>query len=668
MNSTFWISDWNFFKLTIRYSWFLLFLFAIQISSGQVNTNGLVLHLDANNSSSYSGSGNTWNDISGNNYHVNFFNGVQFRNTNETIPKYFEFNGTSHYGAITNMHYDSANSLGELSVFAWVKTTYSNGTDGTWDNNNWSIIDFDRSEWYQLTVTGAGQISFSGDNTNQGGLGTNGDHFDMLGTNGSVNDGNWHYIGYTYSVSSQKVIFYLDGQVDKTYTANGSMNALADSTTRYGFIGDGSEAGSYNSTRNNIWYQGSIGAIHVYHRALTANEVSQNYSSATNYAPTDITLSATAFNENLPSGTHVASLTATDQDNNDTHSFTLASGNGTNDADNNYFTIQGASLKTSGTFDFETKSSYNIYINTNDGAANYAKAFTVTVSDVNDVPDDISFSSIISDNLILHLDASNSNSYPGNGNTWYDISGNGHNFTLNGATYNNNGYFDFDGDNDWARTVSSLDLSSYDKVTVQIYFKTENTNALECTYEHSINWNNQTGGFGLFAQSAGSSFNNSVHHTNQKGGFSGNSGRNYQFDILNDWHLHTNIHSMAVDATGRQTYIDNNLIPFTSSPYPNTTATVNGSFSNHHFYIGARQGNNYYLNGQVKSLLIYGSKLNQIQVAKNYQAIISGSSISTLTLDEGSSVGSLVGTLSATGKDAGETLTYSLVSNGQSSS
>ena len=73
----------------------------------------------------------------------------------------------------------------------------------------------------------------------------------------------------------------------------------------------------------------------------------------------------------------------------------------------------------------------------------------------------------------------------------------------------------------------------------------------------SINWNNQTGGFGVLAQSAGSSFNNNVHHTNQKGGFSGNSGRNYQFDILNDWHLHTNIHSMAVDATGRQTYIDN---------------------------------------------------------------------------------------------------------------
>ena len=98
----------------------------------------------------------------------------------------------------------------------------------------------------------------------------------------------------------------------------------------------------------------------------------------------DITLSATAFNENISSGTNIASLTATDSDNGDSHTFTLATGNGTNDADNNYFAIQGASLVTSGTFDFETKSSYNVYINTNDGTDNYAKAFTLSVNDVNE--------------------------------------------------------------------------------------------------------------------------------------------------------------------------------------------------------------------------------------------------------------------------------------------
>ena len=114
---------------------------------------------------------------------------------------------------------------------------------------------------------------------------------------------------------------------------------------------------------------------------------------SSNNVPSDITLSSIAYNEDVPTGTHVASLTAIDQDNNDTHTFTLASGNGTNDADNNHFTIQGASLKTSGTFDFETKSSYNIYVNTNDGSSNYAKAFTLTVSDVNEAPTGITASS-----------------------------------------------------------------------------------------------------------------------------------------------------------------------------------------------------------------------------------------------------------------------------------
>ena len=37
------------------------------------------------------------------------------------------------------------------------------------------------------------------------------------------------------------------------------------------------------------------------------------------------------------------------------------------------------------------KSSYNIYINANDGANNYAKAFTVSVTNINEAPTDLSF-------------------------------------------------------------------------------------------------------------------------------------------------------------------------------------------------------------------------------------------------------------------------------------
>jgi hypothetical protein len=44
---------------------------------------------------------------------------------------------------------------------------------------------------------------------------------------------------------------------------------------------------------------------------------------------------------------------------------------------------------------------------------------------------------IVTDGLVLALDAGNPKSYPGSGTTWTDLSGNGNNGTLvNGVGYN----------------------------------------------------------------------------------------------------------------------------------------------------------------------------------------------------------------------------------------
>lgn len=48
---------------------------------------------------------------------------------------------------------------------------------------------------------------------------------------------------------------------------------------------------------------------------------------------------------------------------------------------------------------------------------------------------------IVTDGLVLHLDAANTKSYPGTGNTWYDLSGNGKDFTWNTSDWNSEGYF-----------------------------------------------------------------------------------------------------------------------------------------------------------------------------------------------------------------------------------
>ena len=52
---------------------------------GQVVTDGLILNLDTRDSNSYSGSGNTWNDISGNNYNATIIGGTSYSNNQFTL-------------------------------------------------------------------------------------------------------------------------------------------------------------------------------------------------------------------------------------------------------------------------------------------------------------------------------------------------------------------------------------------------------------------------------------------------------------------------------------------------------------------------------------------------------------------------------------------------------
>lgn len=65
---------------------------------------------------------------------------------------------------------------------------------------------------------------------------------------------------------------------------------------------------------------------------------------------------------------------------------------------------------------------------------------------------------IVTDGLVLYVDAANTKSYPGSGTTWSDLSGQNRNGSLvNGATFNsaNNGSMLFDGINDRIEVPSS---------------------------------------------------------------------------------------------------------------------------------------------------------------------------------------------------------------------
>ncbi|HEV2772208.1 MAG TPA: cadherin repeat domain-containing protein, partial [Thermoleophilaceae bacterium] len=109
-----------------------------------------------------------------------------------------------------------------------------------------------------------------------------------------------------------------------------------------------------------------------------------------NAAPTDISLSNSSVAENEPAGT-VGTLSTSDPDAGDTHTYTLVSGTG--DTDNASFEIAGDKLETKASLDHETRPSLSIRVRTSDGkGGTFEKALTITVTNVNEAPTDISLS------------------------------------------------------------------------------------------------------------------------------------------------------------------------------------------------------------------------------------------------------------------------------------
>ncbi|MGB0891350.1 MAG: hypothetical protein ACPGUU_03285, partial [Flavobacteriaceae bacterium] len=96
-----------------------------------------------------------------------------------------------------------------------------------------------------------------------------------------------------------------------------------------------------------------------------------------NSAPTDISLSPSSINQSI-TGTNatVGTLSSTDADGGDSHTYTLVSGAG--DTDNGNFNISGTTLRSNGAL---VAGTHNIRLNSYDGTDNFEKALTVTILD-----------------------------------------------------------------------------------------------------------------------------------------------------------------------------------------------------------------------------------------------------------------------------------------------
>ena len=104
-----------------------------------------------------------------------------------------------------------------------------------------------------------------------------------------------------------------------------------------------------------------------------------------NHPPTDILLNKNYVNENYAG--QIATISTTDIDNDDTHYYTLAKGNGENDKDNELFNISGNNLTLNSMADYESKQKLNLFLNVNDLKGGiFSKAITIDVLNIDEAP------------------------------------------------------------------------------------------------------------------------------------------------------------------------------------------------------------------------------------------------------------------------------------------
>lgn len=174
------------------------------------------------------------------------------------------FDGTEDYLPIITKSYSNTEALGQIQLFVVFRTDAS----GNNYNSNWSFIDFDRSEYFNFYVEGDGQLGFS---YHSNGI------VDNSSTTTGLNDGQAR-IGTAIfnSAEVEDTKIRVNGLEDFSQDRVSLGDSIGADVTRFGFVGDGSEASTFDENRNNIFYDGEIAEIIFYQNTtLTDAQINQ---------------------------------------------------------------------------------------------------------------------------------------------------------------------------------------------------------------------------------------------------------------------------------------------------------------------------------------------------------------------------------------------------------
>jgi hypothetical protein len=181
--------------------------------------------------------------------------------------------------------------------------------------------------------------------------------------------------------------------------------------------------------------------------------------------------------------------------------------------------------------------------------------------------------------------------------------------------------------NQHAKSINSLDLSGYSAVTVEVRAKLTNKNATQVIFEHSPNWNNNAGGFGMSPNIKSYTYLENSCHTNH-GAQNAGQFRNYQCNVTDmEYHTITNTFSSKPDS-GRLFYFDaEEVAAGVIVKEDNKPDTVYGDgdsnvhyypFRDDFFYLALRgDAPNVASAYKLQSLRIYNRKLSSAEICQN---------------------------------------------------
>jgi hypothetical protein len=236
---------------------------------------------------------------------------------------------------------------------------------------------------------------------------------------------------------------------------------------------------------------------------------------------------------------------------------------------------------------------------------------------------------IVTNGLVLCLDAANQKSYPGSGTTWFDLSGNNRNATLNGPVFvnENGGVIEcIDVSNNGSRIeFGSLNLNT-PSVSIEYWFKLTSNPNVSGDNEFRFMCFKTNNFFNYMEQ--GRTINFTVH----KGGtqfrridstFAHGQPNNSAFDIGTWYHVLFS-HN---ESNGHGSYFYNGelvrtgIMSIQSSPFTEiTTGPIDSTNTSLIFSQNHSSGVRRFFPGYLASLKIYNRPLTQSEVKQNYNA------------------------------------------------